>query len=120
MSEIGQISEHAVERDGLPDLRFEGVELTRVSTRSPFFGSEPTRWDVYTLYRTKEGLHVLAHTYRTVFQGGKDSHEAWTETDPKKLLMDACYENAGGEMIMPDVIKALARATGIDLNEHIE
>jgi hypothetical protein len=120
MSETGQMSEHVVERDGSPDLRFEGVALASVGTCSPFFGPERTRWDKYTLYRTKEGVHILAHTYRTVLQGEKNSHEAWTGTDSKKLLEDACYENAGGEIIMPDVIKALARAAGIDLNERIE
>lgn len=117
--ESERVQEYAVRRDDEADLEFSGVKIASEDTRWSA-GRESTRWEEYRLYRTIAGIYVLAHAYRTQWQGEENHYEAWTGPDPKALILGACYDDDAGETILPRAVKALAEAAGIDIAEHID
>jgi len=119
-SEIDE-TEHeqmSVERDGKRNLSFQGVLIAEEDNRW-IAGREGTRWDEYALYRTKGGGFVLAHTYRTLWQGELSSHEAWIGDTAEAVLDQAKYLD-GDQEVYPQTIKELAEKAGVDLSEHLD
>lgn len=116
-----EIATYTLERDGDKPLKFSGQELAWVSNQEPS-GENQSRWDEYTLYRTTKGTFVIAHEYKTQWQGEICRHEVWYGPDAKDLLVDCGYDDPDDKdgHVLPNLIVRLAREAGIDISETIE
>lgn len=69
-----------IERNGKPDLQFNGERVASTSN-SPDRGhsdwsGETGRWTALSLYRTDSGKYVCHRVERTQWQGERDTHTA--------------------------------------------
>ena len=114
--------EYELQRDGMRPLSFGGIELGSVSDYYRD-GKDQTRWDEYTLYRTRAGKYVLGHVYHTQWQGEASRSEASIHDSAQDALMSAAFDDPDEEdeeEILPNLIAELAKECDIDISEKID
>ncbi|MFH1764776.1 MAG: hypothetical protein ABIF09_11345 [Gemmatimonadota bacterium] len=115
-----EYGEYRIPRDGKKDLVFTGQLLGHGTSRRYDGSNWSTRWDEYDLYRTKGGRFVLAHEYKSQWQGEGGIEEAWVEDTVEVAIAHGGFNDGYREVEMPDGIKDLLRDAGIDVVEQVE
>jgi len=112
--EMEEMEEIVVKRDGERDLAFVGRLIASESTRTNN-GPNNSRWNDYSVYRTKSGKYVFADEFTTLWQGEDDQANAGVFNSLEELFK--YLENTYG---MSFVVKSLAEQLEYDMTENID
>lgn len=104
-----------VERDGKPDLKFEGQWIAEASSHTSR-GESENRWTELDLWKTKSGKFVVRIKGVTIWQGEHDRHAAYVCND-EQAVVTALIEHNHGELSW--LAKELLGKAGIDSAEEI-
>ena len=74
-----------LERDNLPDLRFTGHEIARVTSRK-VGGPGSNRWTELHLYQTDSGKLVCHAIGKTQWDGETDRYSAYVAESEQELI----------------------------------
>jgi len=109
--EMEEMKEIVVKRDGERDLAFVGRLIASESTRT----NNSSRWNDYSVYKTKSGKYVFSDRFHSMWEGEDDLANAGVYNSLEELFkfLENTYE-------MSFVVKSLAEQLGYEMTEHID
>lgn len=121
-SRPGPLETWSIRRDSGKDLRFQAVQLARVSSRQLFprgsrHARSPQRWTEIGLYRTQRGTFVAEVAGHTTYPGERTRYSAYVAAVLDDLVHDLVTDNGGK---LGPLAKSALQAAGLECFEVIE